>query len=424
MSEDNFERFENRYVIRGRIRMETPLRIGKQIAPYSISSAPVLLQYDAERDEYVPFIPGSSLKGVLRSACERILRSFGEKVCEPPRTCDKCMVCTLFGSQEKGAKVRVRDCVFNRENVYWRFTEERPHHADIYKYNNFSRKYENKPNPRGYRTEEEILPFTFDLCIEMDNATDKEISFILLGLEEFNYKRAHIGGGVSRGLGVVVMEGINVRKKVLNDFEVKEEVCEVCSDDFSLTPMFVSDDSSEFNRYWRANDHTLNGCVVCEFSVRCMSDFILKGVDEKTVNVGGTPTIPGSVIKGFLRKNFIKKWNAGKIDNILRSTRKNGHRSRILISDAFSDDLEVHDRIPVGTQLRCWMVFDNMEEPDIKEIKEFLDQTEDITGNISAKGYQRWGERRFNKVKFSLKKAWKFCIDDFEYEVTSQLEAA
>ena len=183
----NFDTFESTYEIRGTITMETPLRIGKQIAPYSISSAPVLLQYDASKRDYVPFIPGSSLKGVLRSSCERIVKSYGEPICALPNTCSKCRICTVFGAQDTGAKIRVRDCTLSVDTVYWRSTEERPHNAEIKK-------------KRGrYWTEEDVPPFVFVLHIAIANATEEDVALVLLGLDEFNRKRAHIGGGVSRG---------------------------------------------------------------------------------------------------------------------------------------------------------------------------------------------------------------------------------
>lgn len=63
----------------------------------------------------VPFLPGSSLKGVLRTGAEQILRAAGERVCDPferSAQCrepdDRCAVCLLFGST-LGAGVLVVD---------------------------------------------------------------------------------------------------------------------------------------------------------------------------------------------------------------------------------------------------------------------------------------------------------------------------
>jgi CRISPR-associated protein Csm3 len=415
----SFERFYNTYELKGKIRMETPLRIGKPIAPYSISSAPVLLQYDAARREYVPFIPGSSLKGVLRSSCERILRSYGEEVCSPPGTCGECRICKVFGAQDKGAKIRVRDCRFSKENIYWRYTEERPHHADEYKYSSNKGRYEAVWNPRGFRTEEDIPPFVFDLHGDMENATEEEVALVILGLEEFNYKRAHIGGGVSRGLGFASVELEEIIEKRVEDFSVKKEKKEIKP--LHLTPVTGFKGADDFTSYWKADDDSLNGCIVCELEAECVSDFEMRGMEEKTVSVGGTPIIPGSVIKGFLRKYFINRWEPNTIDDVFGSTQREGHRSRVLVSDAFPVKDLTGDRIPKGTKLKCWIVFDNMEGKDIKEILGLLKVENTISGGKSARGY-RGGERKFNKVKFEVKKAWKFKINNFAFDVTKMVK--
>lgn len=65
--------FENKYIIRGILKAESPFRIGigntQELSPISVDS-PVI------RDEKGdPFIPGSSLKGVLRTFTESIINS-------------------------------------------------------------------------------------------------------------------------------------------------------------------------------------------------------------------------------------------------------------------------------------------------------------------------------------------------------------
>lgn len=400
----SFEKFDNTYEIAGEIRMETPLRIGKPITSYSISSASVLLQYDAARGEYVPFIPGSSLKGVLRSSCERILKTFGM---------DDGKIREVFGAQKGGAKIRVRDCWISKENIFGLYIEERPHYAD--RYNPRGNKY--VLSRRGFRTEEDIPPFVFDLHIELENVREEEVALVLIGLEEFNYKRAHIGGGVSRGLGFASVAIKGITKKVVEDFSVKKEKKEIKTNDLPLTPVQSFEGGYDFSCYWKANDNSLNGCVVCEMEAGCVSDFKMKVVEEETVKVNGKPIIPGSVIKGFLRKypDFLNNWNIGKIDDIFGSTRGEGKRARVLVSDAFPvKDLTGYNRIPKGTKLKCWMVFDNMRKRDIKEIVNLLRRENTISGNTSAKG-------GYNRVKFSVRKAWKFKIDDFGFDVTEKL---
>jgi len=473
--ENNFERFENRYLIKGKMQMETPLRIGKQIAPYSISSAPVLLQYDAQQDKYLPFIPGSSLKGVLRSACERIVTTFGMGAS---------WTYTIFGSEEMGAKVRVRDAVADQNRV-----DERIHCTtdvkkvpkipgwDKCKYHCKSSKHcpisdledqfykpliknqGKNPVPKTRLMNEENIPSTvsFTFKIEVDNAESRDIGLILLGLDEFNNRRAHIGGGVSRGYGFVSIEPIEVTCLSSFDFSFRFEgdTCDVSMMRDEAIEFLRKNGGYEgnekreddFNVYCRPKKDLDGGCIVCEFGVKCVTEFRMKGVDEETVTVDGMPVIPGSTIKGALRhkcyynpeikgsgkKVWIEgcsepviRWNSEKVDCIFGSSEM---RSRILVSDAFSDtDTNVPDgkkvgEIIKGSVLKCWIVFDNMEKRDIKMILNVLNDEIQITGNTSAKRNPK-GKPDRNLIRFSLIKAWKFCIDDFEYDVTSQLEAA
>ncbi len=58
-------------------------------------------------DDQVPFLPGSSLKGVLRSGAEALLRSLGRAACETRS--DRCLACLTFGSTQGAAVVLVED---------------------------------------------------------------------------------------------------------------------------------------------------------------------------------------------------------------------------------------------------------------------------------------------------------------------------
>lgn len=80
---------------------KTPLRIGrgKEVRPGALDLA-------VERDyRDVVYIPGSSLKGVMRSFVEKIARAEGLYVCNPLNTASKkkeeeegpCVVCGIFG---------------------------------------------------------------------------------------------------------------------------------------------------------------------------------------------------------------------------------------------------------------------------------------------------------------------------------------
>src|SRR5437899_10871162 len=60
----------NRYTFAGELQMKTGLHIGGGKATLSHTDSPVVLT-----PEGLPFIPGSSLKGVLRSTIEKFVAS-------------------------------------------------------------------------------------------------------------------------------------------------------------------------------------------------------------------------------------------------------------------------------------------------------------------------------------------------------------
>ena len=241
----DFDVFENRWEISGKINLVTPLRIGggQNAGAYSLSQTPVLLSYDAETDTAEPYIPGSSLKGVLRSAVERIVRTFNED-----RACiavgdyktakvlcgnDKCISCSIFGSMKSGAMVRMQDSHLSADVRFGGMLDDRPHCATIFikkgEYYEIKMKSQRMGNrtvnrPAIFLRQEEVVAAntSFDLSIKLDNAEMIDVGFLLLGLDEFNAKRCFIGGGSSRGHGFVEVMDIKVIKKSLNGISIKE----------------------------------------------------------------------------------------------------------------------------------------------------------------------------------------------------------
>lgn len=143
------DKFENKYVLKGILKAETPIHIGggsMEFSPNAVDS-PVI------RDENNnPFIPGSSLKGVLRSFLEGIINSgvFEEYKCcniisnpcnaneikKKYRGLNKsdkevaeaiyaseCDVCRIFGGQGFASKIHVDDGRLIGEKAYIQFRD-------------------------------------------------------------------------------------------------------------------------------------------------------------------------------------------------------------------------------------------------------------------------------------------------------------
>ncbi|MEM1973023.1 MAG: RAMP superfamily CRISPR-associated protein [Nitrososphaerota archaeon] len=73
---------------------------------------------DPDKNVYVPTIPGSSVKGVLRSSLSRVAHAFGIKVCgDWPQASDDCDSCYLFGAPGSEGRVWVSDFTGERSTV-------------------------------------------------------------------------------------------------------------------------------------------------------------------------------------------------------------------------------------------------------------------------------------------------------------------
>lgn len=107
-----FEKLKKRSILKFEVEAITPLHIGSGKSEFE----PTAVDLPVIRNvESVPYIPGSSIKGKVRSEAERIAREQmpGEKVCESPyveRMCgskvskeeELCIICKMFGTAVGG----------------------------------------------------------------------------------------------------------------------------------------------------------------------------------------------------------------------------------------------------------------------------------------------------------------------------------
>ncbi|MEN8905342.1 MAG: CRISPR-associated RAMP protein Csx7 [Clostridiales bacterium] len=230
-----FDEFYNKYIIKGEIIAETGIHIGtgnSEIKPITLKN-PVLKNISGE-----PFIPGSSMKGVMRSYLEKILKIPGfEKInnsveiCTADKSClskeemDKnfgekeekeykkqrelghkyfadylkkktCDICQLFGSGDLSSKILVRDLKviedsFSGFEVRTGISIDRD--INIAKDTSL---FEIEIIPAGTR---------FELYLILDNLDKEEIEWknILIVLNSFLNSEIDIGGIKSRGLGQI-----------------------------------------------------------------------------------------------------------------------------------------------------------------------------------------------------------------------------
>jgi len=166
-----------------------------------------------------PYIPGSSLKGVLRSSLE--IAKGKTKVCD----CGDCFICKMFGSANNDKKsitrIIVRDA-FLTEKSRQILNEVLPFGVEIKNENSIDRV---KGTSAGKRTFDRVpagAEFEVNIVLKIFEKDDEEEFLKALELAfklvEFNY----VGGCGSRGYGQV-----EFKDEQIEYFDVEEEVKKV-----------------------------------------------------------------------------------------------------------------------------------------------------------------------------------------------------
>ncbi|MEM2841530.1 MAG: CRISPR-associated RAMP protein Csx7 [Candidatus Bathyarchaeia archaeon] len=199
-----FEKLEERVIINGTLTLLTPLHIGSPKTEIDLEKVDMPVLKDTQGQ---PYIPGSSLKGKIRSEAERIARKEGKTVCTPPNTkkmCgtitpnNLCICCRIFGTAGENmsvaSKVRFRDA-YPHARVIETMTRagiamdrERGVVAQ-------GALYSIEAIPQGTR-------FGFEMVTE--NLAKDEWKLLKAAINSF--ADAGLGGSVSRGMGKVKLD--------------------------------------------------------------------------------------------------------------------------------------------------------------------------------------------------------------------------
>jgi len=254
----NFFEFEKNIIIRGIIKLKTGLHIGglKETIKIGGTDNPVILGYIEKENnlQQVPIIPGSSLKGKIRSLLEL---KYAEDISEEDKKDDNIyvkignnwikykendpgkLIPIVFGigileSTKKFNKTRIifRDCIPTEDTIQkWKKREEILHGTEI-KGENTMNRITNTATPRffervpaGSKFELEII-----LSIYKDDKEEEIINLLKEGLKllQDNY----LGGSGSRGYGKIEMDIRKVvertKKYYLGEENEKELNIELC----------------------------------------------------------------------------------------------------------------------------------------------------------------------------------------------------
>jgi CRISPR-associated RAMP protein (TIGR02581 family) len=233
---------QNRYVFTGQLLMTTGLHLGGGKATLSASDSPVVLTPDG-----LPYIPGSSLKGSLRSTTEKVVAGLPELglttcgLCEGVQgeTCATahaeaiferrrqarnaeearqimeeergklCHTCQLFGSPFAAGRIAVSDLGLLEES--WSTAIQIRDGVAI------DRDTETARPSLKYNFEVVPASTRFQMRLVLENATETDLRLLSIGLSEFLSGYSSIGGFRTRGLGGCLLDELKIYKLDLAD---------------------------------------------------------------------------------------------------------------------------------------------------------------------------------------------------------------
>jgi CRISPR-associated RAMP protein (TIGR02581 family) len=225
-----FDIFKNRLELTGTLTTVTALKIGagRSVDPTD-PDVPVIKDANGR-----PLIPGSSFKGALRSRLESFLRGIDSRFANDPSELassfwmnqvkdikklanntikddrardiaitDRLKEMTdkasfLFGSPWLAGKLQIRDLTVQEDNWFGQYQERDGVAID--------RDTDTAADQRKYDFQVVPAGTIFDFKAAAENLEEAELGLLMLGLTQFENEMSPLGGGRSRGLGVVRLE--------------------------------------------------------------------------------------------------------------------------------------------------------------------------------------------------------------------------
>lgn len=217
-----FDIFKNRLEIIGKLSTVTALRISSGRSTEPIGADLPVIKDALDR----PLIPGASFKGALRSRLESFLRGIDINLAEDPANftsqarnqaiiklrkdyqddavlTDKLLeqtdsISRLFGSPWFASKFQVRDLTIVADTWFGQYQERDGVAID--------RDTETAADGKLYDFQVVPSGSIFDVKVVVENAEKWELGLLAIGLHQFESEQIPLGGGRSRGLGVVRLE--------------------------------------------------------------------------------------------------------------------------------------------------------------------------------------------------------------------------
>ncbi len=223
--------FNENYIITGKIVCETGMHIGGSNEAIEIGGSDNVIIRDSVSD--LPFIPGSSIKGKLRTLLELNDKESAKSVIDNkggPSKYGKASV--LFGtSSNEGdststkiqiSRVIIRDSFPTEDTLdLWKESDEVIRGSEI-KYENTINRITSAATPRNIERIPKGSSFDLEIIVSLYDEDNKEIISTLLEsmkLLEDNY----LGGSGTRGFGNIKFEDLTIVKRNSDYYKGKSE---------------------------------------------------------------------------------------------------------------------------------------------------------------------------------------------------------
>lgn len=210
-------------VIKGVIQCETGLHIGGSAEELEIGGVDLPVIKHPVTGE--PYIPGSSMKGKMRSQLEKEegkVQDNGE-----PCGCakDDCLICKVFGPHKKAqhnlgpTRILVRDAFFNAEtrSEYQNLLKERgSSYIEKKTENIINRRTGTAQHPRTQERVPAGAKFDLEIVTQLfeEDEEGKIIDFVKKGLK--SVQQSYLGGSGSRGYGKVSFHKLTLDDKPID----------------------------------------------------------------------------------------------------------------------------------------------------------------------------------------------------------------
>ncbi len=233
------DRLIRRFSLRASLLCESAIHVGSGDSANALAAADSPIARDGRGR---PYIPGSSLRGSLRSGIESLLLGLGGwRVCNlfekegESASCserikkareergdlsesaafdlawgESCEVCRLFGSSFLASRVRLADLPLASD----------PEETPVYVRDGVGLDRDLKTAAKGilYTFQAVTSGAHFDLRVEVENPEDHEMGLLFIGLDLFEQGLATVGGKSSRGLGLAKVTNLSVVQRTPEDF--------------------------------------------------------------------------------------------------------------------------------------------------------------------------------------------------------------